>query len=118
MSCGQLFQLARTLWNQYRGMYVARQVSTGERPMLVRMMVMSSALLALAPQAVAHEQQGALRRVSCSVVRYYVTKYSAAAAETWARSHGATEADIDAARHCLKNTPGPPLQAAGWTGQQ
>jgi hypothetical protein len=36
---------------------------------------------------------------------YYVAKYSASAAEAWARSKGATEAEIDAARSCLKGMP-------------
>jgi hypothetical protein len=49
----------------------------------------------------AGERPGLLRSVSCSVVRYYVAKYSEAAAEAWARSKGATEAEIDAAKHCL-----------------
>ena len=35
----------------------------------------------------------------------YVVKYTASAAETWARSKGATEAEIEAARLCLKATP-------------
>jgi hypothetical protein len=52
--------------------------------------------------AFASERPGILRRVSCSVVRYYVAKYSAAAAEQWARSKGATDTEIEAARHCLK----------------
>jgi hypothetical protein len=39
--------------------------------------------------------------VSCSVVRFYVAKYSAAAAEQWARSNGATDADVETAKHCL-----------------
>jgi hypothetical protein len=43
-------------------------------------------------------------RVSCSVVRFYVARYSAGAAESWARSHGATEAEIETARHCLSTT--------------
>jgi hypothetical protein len=51
--------------------------------------------------AFAGEPSGILHRVSCSVVRFYVAKYSAPAAEQWARSKGATEADIEAARHCL-----------------
>jgi hypothetical protein len=55
--------------------------------------------------ATAGEASGLLHKASCSVVRYYVAKYSATAAETWARSHGATEAEIEAARHCLKDTP-------------
>src|SRR3954462_4936710 len=39
--------------------------------------------------------------VSCSVVRFYVGKYSEAAAERWARGHGAGEAEIETARRCL-----------------
>jgi len=64
----------------------------------------------------AGEASGFLHKVSCGVVRYYVAKYSAAAAETWARSHGATDAEIEAARHCLKDTP-QPVQAAHLGGQ-
>lgn len=39
--------------------------------------------------------------VSCATVRFYVARYSAAAAEKWARSHGASDADIETARRCL-----------------
>ncbi|WP_225668671.1 hypothetical protein [Bradyrhizobium hereditatis] len=53
----------------------------------------------------ANEQSGVLRRVSCSVVRYYVAKYSAPAAEHWARSKGASDAEIEAARRCLRSEP-------------
>ena len=42
--------------------------------------------------------------VSCAVVRFYVAKYSEVAAETWARGHGASAADIEAARRCLHGT--------------
>jgi len=38
---------------------------------------------------------------SCAVVRFYVAKYSEAAAVTWARGHGASEAEIETARRCL-----------------
>jgi hypothetical protein len=38
---------------------------------------------------------------SCAVVRFYVAKYSQAAAETWARGHGASAAEIETARRCL-----------------
>ena len=41
--------------------------------------------------------------VSCAVVRFYVAKYSEAAAEKWARGHGASETDIETARRCLHN---------------
>jgi hypothetical protein len=50
-------------------------------------------------------QAGIVHRVSCHVVRYYVAKYSMPAAEMWARSHGATDAEIETARHCLDNAP-------------
>lgn len=94
--------------------------------MLIRGFALSAALLTFAPDATAGEPQpGVFRRASCTVVRYYVAKYSAAAAETWARSHGATEAEIEAARRCVTNAPAPaqaPGQAknqpvtAGWAG--
>jgi hypothetical protein len=38
---------------------------------------------------------------SCAVVRFYVAKYSEGAAVTWARGHGASEAEIETARRCL-----------------
>jgi len=88
--------------------------------MLIRGFALVAALLAFAPDAMAGEPQpGLFRRASCTVVRYYVAKYSAAAAETWARSHGATEAEIDAARRCVANAPAKVEQTvtAGWAGQ-
>lgn len=96
--------------------------------MLIRGFALSAALLAFAPDVMAGEPQpGLFRRASCTVVRYYVAKYSAAAAETWARSHGATEAEIETARRCLTNAPAPaeaktppiktPPMTAGWAGQ-
>lgn len=92
--------------------------------MLTKGFVLSAALLALAPDAMAGEPQpGVFRRASCTLVRYYVAKYSAAAAETWARSHGATEAEIETARRCITNMPAtPPTKVqptftAGWAGQ-
>ena len=45
--------------------------------------------------------QTATAGVSCAVVRFYVAKYSEAAAEKWARSHGASDAEIETARRCL-----------------
>ena len=44
---------------------------------------------------------GAGRHLSCTVVRFYVAKYSEAAAESYARSRGATDSDIQTARKCL-----------------
>ena len=59
---------------------------------------------ALSSHAIAEEQPKSriLAGASCVVVRYYVAKYTVAAAESWARNKGATEAEIEAARHCLK----------------
>jgi hypothetical protein len=37
-------------------------------------------------------------------VRYYVAKYSEWAAEAWARSHGATDSEIQSARSCLSGS--------------
>jgi len=95
----------------------------GGLPMLMKGIAVSAALIALAPDATAGEPSGLFRKASCTLVRYYVTKYSAAAAETWARSHGATYAESEAARHCLEDAPAPTqakietLQTAGWAGQ-
>ncbi|MCK1713056.1 MULTISPECIES: hypothetical protein [unclassified Bradyrhizobium] len=93
--------------------------------MMIKGLIVSAALVALAPDAIAGEQPGLVRRASCTVVRFYVAKYSAAAAEAWARSKGATEAEIETARRCLTNAPStaqaqkPQTQAvtAGWAGQ-
>jgi hypothetical protein len=57
---------------------------------------------------------GAIQRMSCSAVRFYVAKYSAPAAEAYARSHGATDAQIEAARRCLRDEPAQTAEAAHW----
>ena len=69
---------------------------------MVKSGVLAIALvLGFVPNADARDQSGILHRVSCAMVRYYVALYSAAAAEQYARSKGASEAEIDAARRCL-----------------
>jgi hypothetical protein len=91
--------------------------------MIIRGIVVSAALLTLAPDAMAGEQTGVFRRASCTVVRYYVAKYSAGAAEAWARSHGASEAEIEAARRCIVAAPAATQaraqapQTVGWVAQ-
>src|SRR6516164_10578121 len=67
--------------------------------MMRRAILAFAALIALSQSATA----GVLLfgHVSCAVVRFYVAKYSESAAETWARGHGASEADIETARRCL-----------------
>jgi hypothetical protein len=57
---------------------------------------------------------GPIHRMSCSVVRFYVAKYSAWAAESYARSHGATDAQIEAARRCIREEPAQTAEAAHW----
>ena len=79
----------------------------------------TAALVLLVAQAAgasaAERSAGLLHHVSCTVVRYYVAKYSAPVAEAWARSKGATDADIEAARHCLTGGGGSQtVQAANW----
>jgi hypothetical protein len=68
-----------------------------------RLLFAVTILFGLSSQASASE--GILHRASCSVVRYYVAKYSASMAEAWARSKGATDAEIEAARRCLNGAP-------------
>jgi hypothetical protein len=50
-------------------------------------------------------EAGEFHHMSCTVVRLYVAKYSAPAAEAWARNQGATEAEIMVARRCLRDEP-------------
>jgi len=83
--------------------------------MLMRVVGALVILLALSPAASAGG--GIIKRVSCTVVRFYVEKYSASAAEMWARGHGATDAEIEAARRCLKDMPTQSAQAAHWWTQ-
>ena len=45
---------------------------------------------------IALSQTATAGNVSCAVVRFYVAKYSEAAAVTWARGHGASDAEIEA----------------------
>jgi hypothetical protein len=67
----------------------------------LRWVCILAASLGVSSFAHAGEQSGVMQRVSCSVVRFYVAKYSAPAAEQWARSKGATDVEIEAARRCL-----------------
>ena len=71
--------------------------------MSMRLLSVVAVCLGLSTAASAGEQSGILHRVSCSVVRFYVAKYSVAAAEQWARSNGATDAEVDAAKRCLSS---------------
>ncbi len=87
--------------------------------MLTRAVGAVALTVCLSSTAFAGHHPGIVQRVSCSVVRYYVGKYSASTAEMWARSHGATEAEIAAARRCLNEGPAQNqnLEAARWFAQ-
>jgi hypothetical protein len=71
--------------------------------MRVRLICLVVALIGLSPNAMAAERGGLMHRMSCVAVRYYVALYSATAAEQYARGQGATDADIEAARRCIKS---------------
>jgi hypothetical protein len=79
--------------------------------MFVRGLVSAATLLLLQVcGAQAGGQHGVSQRMSCSEVRYYVAKYSIVTAEMYARSRGATEAQINAARRCLTDERGQSAQ--------
>ena len=96
-------------WNQFLGGALGLAGSTWGSPMVLRSLCLLAVCFGLPSEADAGEQSGLFHRASCTVVRYYVAKYTAPAAEAWARSHGATDAEIEAARHCLQVMP---VQAA------
>ena len=70
--------------------------------MALRLICAVTALLSLSPVAKASDHSALLHRMSCTAVRYYVALYSATAAEQYARSKGASDAEIEAARRCIK----------------
>jgi hypothetical protein len=70
--------------------------------------------LSLSLSSGALAERGVMQRLSCAMVRVYVARYSASAAEMWARSHGATDAQIETARECLKGTVEQTTQTARW----
>ncbi|CCD88194.1 conserved protein of unknown function [Bradyrhizobium sp. ORS 285] len=69
-------------------------------------------MLAMESGVQAANEAGAETRMSCSEVRYYVEKYTAEVAEMYARSRGATDAQINRARRCL--TPVHVRRAERW----
>ncbi|WP_407174804.1 hypothetical protein [Bradyrhizobium sp. STM 3562] len=81
---------------------------------VVGAIALTFSLSSVSSVAVAGNQHGIMQRMSCSVVRFYVAKYSESTAEMWARSHGATDAQIEAARRCLRDTPERTAEAARW----
>jgi hypothetical protein len=58
-------------------------------------------LLPLSSEASAIRHHRIGERLSCTDVRYYVAKYTAPVAEMYARSRGATDAQLERARRCL-----------------
>ncbi len=70
--------------------------------MRVRGLCVLLVLLVSGSIASAAEQGVPRRGVSCGMVRYYVAKYTVAVAEAWARKKGATDAEIEWGKGCLK----------------
>jgi hypothetical protein len=85
-------------WRNACGYRTLAQLEVADATLLLRYQRRSS-------KAEAGEHSGLVHSDSCTVVRYYVAKYTVSAAETWARGKGATEAEIEAARRCLKAIP-------------
>ena len=71
--------------------------------LICRLMCFGVVLLGLSSNVMAGERGGLMHRLSCTAVRYYVALYSATAAEQYARGQGASDADIEAARRCIKS---------------
>ena len=72
--------------------------------MIFRAICVLVVVFGLSPDAIAAGQKaGLLHRMSCAMVRYYVALYSATAAEQYARNKGASDADIEFARRCIKS---------------
>jgi len=70
--------------------------------MITRLVGAAAALLmTICCEAHAARHHRPAGRISCSEVRFYVAKYSAPVAEMYARSRGATDAQIERARRCL-----------------
>ncbi|HTO62336.1 MAG TPA: hypothetical protein VMM15_13895 [Bradyrhizobium sp.] len=102
---------AAGLWNPaINEVFFTKVPGTGSA-MVVRVLGVLALILLQTEAARAEERGGLLHRVSCTVIRYYVAKYTAPAAEAWARSKGASEAEIEAARRCIGGA-GQALQAA------
>jgi hypothetical protein len=69
-----------------------------KRPVLAMALLMGVSAPSMADE---RPKSASFVKPSCAVIRYYVAKYSAAAAEAWARTAGATEPQIESARQCL-----------------
>jgi hypothetical protein len=81
---------------------VEKLLDAGITRMMVRAIgAVALLLIPLSSDAFAMRHQRPTARISCTEVRYYVAKYSATMAEMYARSHGATDAQIERARRCL-----------------
>jgi hypothetical protein len=76
--------------------------------MLIKSIAAMGLLMSASHGATASDKPA--HRFSCTLVRLYVAKYSLPAAETWARSHGATDVEIEIARQCLAS----PVQPANF----
>ena len=75
--------------------------SKGFRPLGLTGAIVIATSVGFMISAPAGASDVSVRGASCTLVRYYVARYSVPAAEAWARSKGATEVEIDKARRCI-----------------
>jgi hypothetical protein len=68
---------------------------------MIRAMIAVGLVLAVCQGAAAADEPS--HNLSCAQVRSYVEQYTLPVAENYARSHGATEAEIAKARRCLRS---------------
>jgi hypothetical protein len=81
--------------------FIPRPMGTKLEKVPSRWNVMLRRTIAAFATLIALSQAATAGVPSCAVVRFYVAKYSEAAAEKWARSHGAGDTEIETARRCL-----------------
>jgi hypothetical protein len=84
--------------------YVDKRQSKRGSKMLMRGIAALGLIAALSQSATAGEKPNLIHRASCAMVRYYVAKFSESTAEAFARSRGASDAEIEAARSCLTSS--------------
>ena len=89
-------------WNQRReGMFISGNLE--DNSMAGRLICAVAVCVGFCSQAVATEEPkpGFLTHASCTIVRYYVARYTAATAEVGAKQ-GRYGSGDQTARHCLK----------------
>lgn len=80
---------------------------------MIRLSVLVTLSVGLGSRADAGERSSMIHRASCTVVRYYVAKYTAWGAETWGATQRRNRSEIAAARRCVSaNRNGEPFDCS------